>query len=212
LVAKEEVFLEVHGVVELKNIRCCRGYVEFDYLVVAHAAEFLNDAAETIAVGHNEDFVVGLESLEDGAFVVGHESGDGVFEGFGERNLGIREFGVAGIHAGATLFVHAECRGLHVETATPEEDLLVAILSGGVGLVETLDCTITLLVKTPTFFYGQIVHIHGIENLVEGFDGAFEIGGKADFGAVTFLLEQFASLECFFYAVLCEVDIRPTGE
>lgn len=100
-VTQIEVFLQLQLVVELKNVGYCRGDVEADNLLVAHALEGLDDAAQAVAVGHYEELVVLLEGGEDGAFIIGHQAGDGVLECLGHGQLFVGKLGIARIEARA---------------------------------------------------------------------------------------------------------------
>ena len=135
LIAQIEVFFEVHLVVKFKNVGYSGGNIESYDVGIAYSFECLYNTAKTVAVGHDHYFVVLLEGGKDGSFVVGHESCNGVAEGFGGGQFGIAYVGIAGVAAGVALVVDVQCRGLHVEAAAPLGQFLFAVLFKCFGFV-----------------------------------------------------------------------------
>ena len=156
--------------------------------------------------------VAGLELGADVALEVGPGARDGVVEALGvgedvcghvaELLLHVRVAGVAGLERGRA----------HVEAAAPDEDLVLAVLAGGVGLVEALERAVVALVELPGLVDGQPAAVHLVEDDVEGVDGALEHRGVAHV-EVEALLGEGAPAVCGLAAAgVGEVDVGPAGE
>ena len=100
----------------------------------------------------------------------------------------------------------------HVEAAAPDEHLLVAVLLGGLGLVQTLKHSVVLLVESPGLLYRNPVEIHGVEDVVEGLDGSLEVGCVGHLEGDAGLFEGLSGVEGFLYALLAEVNVGPSCE
>ncbi len=100
----------------------------------------------------------------------------------------------------------------NIEAAAPDEHLLVTVLLGGLGLVQTLKHSVVLLVEPPSLLYRNPVEIHGIENVVEGLDGSFKIRGVGDLEGDSGLFEGLSGVEGFLNTLLAEVDVGPACE
>ena len=102
--------------------------------------------------------------------------------------------------------------GSHVEATTPQQHLLVAILGGGLSLVQALEHTVVLLVQAPALLHGDPVLVHSVEHVVQRLHGALQIGSICDIKVKTILLEQSSGGESLLLALLSQVNVGPTGE
>ena len=114
----------------------------------------------------------------------------------------MRVAGVAGLQRGR----------LDVEGATPDEDLLLAVLGGGIGLVQALQRAVVTLVKAPRLVDGQPRAVHLVQNDVQGVDGALQERRVADVEVIALLLEGLAARGGLRAAGVRQVDVGPTGE
>lgn len=113
---------------------------------------------------------------------------------------------------GVARVVRLECRRADIEGAAPDEHLFVAVLRGGIGLVETLQRTVVALVELPGFDDGQPLAIHLAEHDIEGVNCALETRGVADVKVETGFFEGATACCGFFAARVGELDIGPAGE
>ena len=164
-------------------------------------------------MGGNEDALAGLELRGDLVLEVRPRAGDAVLQALGAGQLVLH--GNAAVllgELGQALVAVLEGLGGHVEGATPNLDLLVTVLGGGLGLVHALEGAVVTLVELPALDDGQPLAVHGEQHVVQRVDGALEVAGVADVEVVAGLLEGLAAVESLLDASLGEVDIGPTGE
>ena len=106
-------------------------------------------------MGYDNDVVDLLELWEDDALPVRKRALNTVLEALGARDLAIRNVAcVAGILGGAALVGVRDGVWCDIVAATPNLDLLIAILLGCLSLVEALEVAIVLLVEAPLFSTG----------------------------------------------------------
>lgn len=60
----------------------------------------------------------------------------------------------------------------NVVASAPDMHLLIAILGGGVGLVEALEGSVVTFVEVPVFNHGEVDAVHGVERDVQCVDGS----------------------------------------
>lgn len=140
------------------------------------------------------------------------DAGYRVLEAFGIGQLVGRDVAVLLLGVGVATVARLECRRADIEGAAPDEHLFVAVLRGGIGLVETLQRTVVALVELPRFDDGQPLAVHLTEHDVEGVDRALEARGVADVKVETRLFEGVAACRRLFAARVGEFDIGPAGE
>ena len=163
-------------------------------------------------MSHNHDVVVLLEGREDLALPVRHNTLDAVLKSFCARNVLVWNESVARILGSAVRIVLRKVVRSHVEAAAPDEHLLVTVLLGGLGLVQTLKHSVVLLVEPPGLLYRNPVEIHGVEDVVEGLDGSLEVGCVGHFEGDSGLFEGLSGVEGFLNALLAEVNVGPACE
>ena len=212
-IAEEVVLHEVEVIVELKYVRKSSGEVEADDVLVADALEVLDHTAEAITMSNYEEVVYLLESGEDNRSPVGERATDAVLQRLCAGEFSISYFSVASLIFGVAFFVvFSDSIGSDVKATTPYEHLLLTILSSSLALVETLEHAVVLFVQAPALLYGDPILVHGVEHVVEGLDGALEVGSVSHTEFEAFLLEEFASLASFTHTFFGEVYVGPTRE
>mmetsp|Transcript_59265 Transcript_59265/g.183716 ORF Transcript_59265/g.183716 Transcript_59265/m.183716 type:complete len:558 (-) Transcript_59265:419-2092(-) len=99
-----------------------------------------------------------------------------------------------------------------VETPPPDLHHLVAVLCGGLRLVEPLEPAVVPLVQPPGVDdgHGEVLRLH--ERSPCGADGAPEHGGEDDVEAEAGRLEHLACLQGLQLPRLAQVDVRPARE
>ena len=145
-------------------------------------------------------------------FEIGPGAGDRVLEALGIGQLIGRDVAVLLLGVGVARVVRLECRRADIEGAAPDEHLFVAVLRGGIGLVETLQRTVVALVELPGFDDGQPLAIHLAEHDVEGVDRALETRSVADVKVETGFFEGAAACRRLFAARVGEFYVGPAGE
>ena len=88
-VGEEVVLLKFHVFVEFKHVGDAGGEVEVDDVLFGDVFQVFDDAAETVAVGGNDDVAALFGFRENHLFPVGDDAVDGIHKGFGMR-LGLR--------------------------------------------------------------------------------------------------------------------------
>ena len=181
--------------------------------VVVDVFDVFDEGAEAVAVGGDEEAFAAAEGWGEFVMPAGEDAVEGVVEGFGvggEVEGG--GFGVAGVEAGVCGVVGVEGRWGDVVGSAPDVDLSVAVLGGGFGFVEALECAVVALVEAPASLDGEPGGVEFVEDDPEGVDGALEDGGP---GAVELDAgggESSAGFAGFLDAVVAEVDVDPAGE
>ncbi len=120
----------------------------------------LYHTAEAVAVSDYDDVVDGLELGEDFALPERHYALYALLESLGAGNVLIGDVGVAGILSCGVGIGLGERERFNVVAAAPDENLLVAVLGCGLGLVKPLEHTVMLLIKAP----GRQVFSTGIQS------------------------------------------------
>ena len=111
LVAQVVVLDGLEVVVEFVDEGDAGGNVEADDLFVGDVVEVLDEGAEAIAVGGDDDALAVLEGGDDRFVPVGEEAGDRVLEAFGEGEFFEGEVGVARVVAGVAGVVEGSRTG-----------------------------------------------------------------------------------------------------
>ena len=128
----------------------------------------------------DEDALTGEHLGPDLVLEVGPRAGDRVLQALGVGELVGRDVAVLLLGVRVALVSRLECGRADVEGAAPDEDLIVAVLGRGVGLVESLQGAVVALVELPGFGDGQPLAVHLVEHEVQGVDGSLEARGVAD--------------------------------
>lgn len=71
-----------------------------------------------------------------------------------------------------SLVLQGQLRGRNIVTAAPERDLLLAMLSGGLRLIEALKSTVVALVEAPMLVHRDIVAAELSRDVVISHDSA----------------------------------------
>jgi len=186
--------------------------VDLEDLLGGELLELHHEGAKAVAVGGDENALAGNHLGLDVLLEVGPGTGDGVLQA-----LGVGE--VLGGHVTEHLkdvriarIVGLEGRRAYVKRATPDLDLGLAVLGGGIGLVQALEGTVVALVELPCLGDGEPVAVELVEHAVERVDGALEKGRVAEVKVVASLLESLAAGMGLLAAGVREVDVGPTCE
>mmetsp|Transcript_23149 Transcript_23149/g.60829 ORF Transcript_23149/g.60829 Transcript_23149/m.60829 type:complete len:205 (-) Transcript_23149:21-635(-) len=99
-----------------------------------------------------------------------------------------------------------------VEAATPDLDLVVTVLRGGVRLVETLKAAVVPLVQAPGVHDGHREVLAVSAHRPGGLDSSPQHRREDDVELETLLFQALSSLDGLLLAVLAQIHVRPTGE
>ena len=154
----------------------------------------------------------GAHCRRDVRVPVGQHARHGVFQALGSGQLGGAQACIARVKPGMAWIICRQRIGRNRIRAAPDQHLRVAVLRGGFGLVEALQCAVVALVQAPVLFNRQPQGINFFECDVEGLDGALEERGIGNIEAEPFFLEQPSGTLRFGDAGGCQVDISPAGE
>ena len=97
-----------------------------------------------------------------------------VFEALGQRQLLARHMGVTRVVGRVHLAARIQWIGGSRIRTSPHQDLLIAVLGGGFGFVQALQCAIVTLIQMPIGLHWNIRLIHFIEHAPERVNRAFE--------------------------------------
>ena len=171
-----------------------------------------HEGAQRVAVGGDKNALAALELRLDLLLEVRPRAGDGVLQALGVGEVLLRHVAEHRLDVRVTLVAGRERGRLDVEGTTPDEDLLLAVLLGGLGLVEALERAVVTLVEAPGLVDGQPRTVHLVKDDVQRVDGALEQRGVADVKVEALLLQCLAAGSRLRAAGVGKVDIGPTGE
>ena len=146
----------------------------------------------------------------NGIVPCGQDPRHGVLEAFGQRHH--RGVGIAAIAAFAAWIASLQGRRRSVVTASPDQDLLVAVLACHVRLVESLQGPVMPFIEPPVFDHRQPGAVHFVEREPQGADGTLEHRGETHVEVPALGLEQLSGREGLLHAHWGQVHIRPAGE
>ena len=139
-------------VVELVDERHAGGDVELDDVLLGYAVEVFDERTEAVAVRGDDYAFAAADVGRYDVLPVGDDARDGVFEALAERKLVRRYVRVARFVSGPAFVALLKERRARRVAAAPDFDLRVAVLRGGLGLVEPLERAVVALVELPRFF------------------------------------------------------------
>ena len=113
--------------------------------------------------------------------------------------------------AGVARVVERQRRRRHVIRAAPDLHLPLAVLLGGLRLVQALQRAVVALVEPPGVDDRDPHLVELIQRDPERADGAFEDGCVGHVENVAALTQQLAALVRLDHALLREIDIGPAG-
>ena len=151
-----------------------RGDIQFDDIGVGNAIEMLHQRAETISMTGYQEGLSRLHGRRDPFAPVRKESRSGILQALRGGEPRCRHLAVAGIARGVPWILQLQSGGPDVVAAAPELDLLIAVLFGGLGLVQPLQRAVVPLVQSPIPMDRNPHEIHLIQHDPEGPDGALE--------------------------------------
>ena len=99
-----------------------------------------------------------------------------------------------------------------VERAAPDLHLLLAVLLGRLGLVETGEASVVTLVQTPGADHRQPHLVCALHDGPQGLDGALQHRRVADVELEPGLLDGQGSALGLLHALLTEVGVEPAAE
>ena len=186
--------------------------VDFEDLLRGQVVKVHDERTQGVAVCGDEDGLAGFEVRNDDVLEVGNDTGDAGLEGlrrgqFVGRN-GLEHLLVLRV----ALVVVSQCGRSDVEGTSPDLDLVVAVLGGGLSLVEALKDAVMLLVQLPCADDRDVLLVELAENVVRGVDGSLEVRGVADVEFEAFFFQQLTAAFGLFDTVFGQVDIGPAGE
>ena len=198
--------------IELIHERDAVGNVQSHDVGVGNAVQVLDEGTDGVAMGGDQHALAGQDGRGNGVVPERQHPRNGVLEAFGQGNVFGGQAGIADVAALRARIVGLERGRRHVVAAAPDQHLIISVLAGGLGLVESLQSSVVTLVEAPGALRRQPGTIHGIEAVPEGVDGTLE---HARIGLVEFetgLGQQLASLLGLGNARGREIDIHPAGK
>ena len=169
----------------------------------------LDQRAQRIAVGGDDDALAGLEFGHDGLFPIGQHAGDRVFQAFGGWD---RDAGIAAIGSEIEFTARLQRRRRDVEAAAPDLYLVLAIFGGGVGLVEAGKAAVVAFVQLPVLGNGQPQPAHGFQREIECLDRPALHAGEGDIEIEAGGRHALAGGSCFRDALISETHVPPASE
>ena len=163
-------------------------------------------------MGGDEDALAGEHLRADLILEERPGAGDGVLQALGVGELVGSDVAVLLLGVRVALVAGLKLGRADVEGATPDENLLVTVLGGGIGLVQALQGAVVALVELPALDDGQPLAVHLLEHEVKSVDGALQAGGVADVEVEAGLLEGTAAGGSLLLASLGQLDVGPAGE
>ncbi len=105
-----------------------------------------------------------------------------------------------------------QLRRRNIVAAAPDVDLLVAVLGGGLGLVEALQGAVVAFVQAPVADHRYPHPVHFVEHQPQRANGAFEYRRERDVELIAHLAEQLAGVNRLPDSLFGEVDVFPARE
>ena len=118
-------------------------------VVIGDALDELEDRADGVAMGRDEDGLARLQLGCDVLLPVGHDAGDGVLEALRGRDVLGVQGRVLGLVAGVVLGVLLDLGGRDVEAAAPDLHLVRTVLLHSLLLVQAGEGAVHPLVEAP---------------------------------------------------------------
>ena len=212
LVEQVVVLEGLHVLVKLKDQGARSRDVVRENLRFAHASKVLDDGAERVTVGDDND-ALALDHLgADLVIPVWEHAHNSVLEAFrpGEHVRG--KAVVSAVVPRVSLVVEVELGRRNVIAATPHKHLLFTMLLSGLGLVEPLEGAVGAFVKPPRLEVGNPEGAHLLGDRVVGFDSTLQHRGVRNVELKAVLLQQLTGLLGLLDTLGSEVDVVPAGE
>ena len=135
--------------VEFVHQRNAGWYFELQNVVVRNAVEVLDQCAQTVAVGSDDDAPALPKGGGDDLVPVGAHSIESVLEGFASRWLSYPQRTVSRHQLLVAEIIALQERRWRCVTPSPDAHLFVAVLLSGGLLVEALQGAVVALVEAP---------------------------------------------------------------
>src|SRR5260370_4615685 len=211
-IAEVPARLWLETAVELVDPRHPRRDVQVDHLPIGETVEVLDERAQAVAVGGDEDARLAQQVGHDGVVPVREHPLDDVFQALraGEQLVG--QPGVSRIMGGMPLVGALQGGRPHVVAAPPDLHLFLPILLRGLLLVEPLEGAVVAFVEAPAATHGDPRALHLGEGQVGRLDRAHE-QRRVDHGACEAgRLHQAPRLFRLYSPELAERDAMPSRE
>ena len=160
----------------------------------------------------DENGLAGFEVRNDDVFEIRHHAGDARLQGLGRGKFVCRDGLEHLLVLRVALVIVSQFGRSDVEGTSPDLDLVVAVLGGGLGLVEALEHAVMLLVQLPCADDRDVLLIELAKDVVCGMDGSLEVRGVADVEFEAFFFQQLTAAFGFFDTGFGQIDIGPAGE
>jgi len=202
---------DIQVVVELVDQRSAGGDVELSNVILRNVVQVLDQGAEGVAVSGNDNVLAGLEVGGNLVLPVREDAVEGGGEGLG-KVLVEGMAGVPGVVGGVVLGGGVDGGRWDVVRATPDEDLVLAVLVDGLLLVEALEGTVVTLVELPGLVGGDPHEVGLLKDVPQSADGTLQERGVGNSGREALGLDELTGLDDLLVALGTERDIHPTGE
>ena len=186
--------------------------VEVDNVFLGHVVKVLDKSPKGVAVGSNDDLLALPDGWDDLIVPEWENSVDGGGKALVEwEDLWVETL-VPLVVAWVVWRVLLKWWWWDGESTPPLENLLSAVLLGGLSLVEALESTIVALVKTPGADDWDVHLVKAVEGEPEGTDGTLQDGGESHVEGEALLLEDLTSGLSLFDTLGGKVAVIPAGE
>jgi hypothetical protein len=163
---------------------------------VADAVQVLDQGAQRVAVGGDQDGLAGLQVFLDVRFPVRQQADQDILQAFGARK-GVAEVCVAGVPRLGELGVVVQGRRRGVVGTAPLHELLFAVFGQCLGLVLALQGTVVAFVEAPVPLDRDPAAVSFVQGDVGGVDGPLQQGGVEDVRENIVLNQELPAACCF---------------
>lgn len=177
LIAQVVVAQNIHIIIKFVDQRDTGRDVEIDDFLIRNVVKIFHEGAQGVAMSGDDDVLSVFDIGFNDFFPIGNDTVDCGLQGFCQRQFILINFGVVLLVSWSAFVIFCQRGRADIKAASPDLDLLIAILGGGVGLVQPLQSAIMAFVELPALFYRNIVFVQFVKDMIQRVDGSFQIGG-----------------------------------
>mmetsp|Transcript_54130 Transcript_54130/g.127198 ORF Transcript_54130/g.127198 Transcript_54130/m.127198 type:complete len:459 (-) Transcript_54130:23-1399(-) len=181
-------------------------------VVIGDALQELEDCPDRISVGGDENSFAFLQLWGNRRFPERHHTGNRVLEALCFGDVRLVQSGVLLLLCRVELAVVVDWWRRHIEAASPDLDLIGAVLLHCLLLIQACKAAVHALVESPALFHGNKQLISILQRQITCLDGTFQVGSEGHIHLNALRLQQAAGAFGFAKALCGQVDIYPSGE
>ena len=180
--------------------------------VVRDALDHLDDGADGVAVGSHKHSLARFQLWSNCGLPVRHHTSNRVLQALSVWHLLGIQCSVLGLVARVVLALLFQGWRGDVEAASPDLNLLRAVLDDRLLLVQACEATVHALVQAPGLVHGDVELIRRLQCQVAGLDGTLQEGREGDVDLQVLGLQKLTRALGLAQALLGEVHVHPSGE